>query len=653
MAEGRITQSQNGFEYYLRDSFLAAGQDSYAAPPSQDPDLFESLLNILPGQRGVLSRRWGYGLLNNAGIGADTFDKISLYDSDSGNLRYLILANNTAAEGPNGFGVIKAVTENGAAYYTITGPSAASRVPKSLCSREYLYISDGISADLVKWDGTAIASSVSKWGIDAPATAISVGVPVAGAVTLTKGRKYYAVFVNENSVHLSDLSPVSASTGPVDTKNIPLSSIPVSADAQVTKVYILATGDAGDETKLYQLGSVNNGVTTFTDTIPETTLLAGNVYLELNDQGLEIGVTDNQPPPNADFFTRHKGRLCAGLNQYIYFSKSLDELVTSTGAVTGRYEECWPASYVLDISEGAESIRGILSDGTTLYVGTEKHIRQILGDGPLNFQKPEILFNEVGVVNQEVWQIGFSEGNPVGAFWLTPDLKIIESDFNTYQDIGRPIQNILNTINRSAVVAAAEAVCVSKSAYDFYALAVPTGNSTTCNTLLMYDLQAKIWFVWQLTDNIACQTFFVDTSGKPRWYFSSASDSKFYEIDSSYTRDRIATNTPVDFTSSARTSWLNLGMPDSRKILQQLEVGTADPSMTIDIHGAQRISDFSSPLVVRSGGGLSTSPFREYKLYLAANTSTGKWYRMTFNSSANVDTFLDYFQLEFIPFHRS
>src|SRR2546429_4298334 len=43
-----------------------------------------------------------------------------------------------------------------------------------------------------------------------------------------------------------------------------------------------------------------------------------------------------------------------------------------------------------DISEQAETVVGLLSDGETLWVATERAIRRIIGDSPSNFQKPEI-----------------------------------------------------------------------------------------------------------------------------------------------------------------------------------------------------------------------------------------------------------------------
>ena len=45
---------------YTRSRFTAAGLDNYTQPPTQNPDLFMQLLNVMPPITGVLQRRWGY-----------------------------------------------------------------------------------------------------------------------------------------------------------------------------------------------------------------------------------------------------------------------------------------------------------------------------------------------------------------------------------------------------------------------------------------------------------------------------------------------------------------------------------------------------------------------------------------------------------------
>src|SRR4029077_16866070 len=243
-------------------------------------------------------------------------------------------------------------------------------------------------------------------------------------------------------------------------------------------VLILATADGNDETTLFLIGTVPNGTSTFSDTMPDAisptfttgaTLLTQPVYQETDSVGQLHGVANNNPPPTADFPVKHKGRLYMALGHNIYFSKSLDDTTTSSGIITGKWEEAWPATNAIDLSEFSETVRALMSDGETLWIATERNIRRLIGDGPLNFQKPEIQFNETGVLNPEVWKVVFYEGQPVGTMWMTPDLRVMSSDFNTYQDVGTPIQDVLNSVNPAALNAA-HAVFYSKQAFDLYIL---------------------------------------------------------------------------------------------------------------------------------------------------------------------------------------
>jgi hypothetical protein len=45
--------------------------------------------------------------------------------------------------------------------------------------------------------------------------------------------------------------------------------------------------------------------------------------------------------------------MCSG--QQLIFSKSLADVITSTGTVTSVYEEAWPANNYFDVSAGAEA----------------------------------------------------------------------------------------------------------------------------------------------------------------------------------------------------------------------------------------------------------------------------------------------------------
>jgi hypothetical protein len=62
MAEARLIPFDDEIVMfrYVRDSWHVAGVDNFTQPPTQNPDLFEILTNVMPPVTGVFLRRWGY-----------------------------------------------------------------------------------------------------------------------------------------------------------------------------------------------------------------------------------------------------------------------------------------------------------------------------------------------------------------------------------------------------------------------------------------------------------------------------------------------------------------------------------------------------------------------------------------------------------------
>src|SRR5262249_25393611 len=155
-----------------------------------------------------------------------------------------------------------------------------------------------------------------------------------------------------------------------------------SADPQIDTVLLLATADGNDETTLYLLGKVPNGTTTFNDTIPDSlsssytsgpTLLTQPLYQDTDAFGNLHGLANNLPPPiGLNYIINHKGRIYGAVGRTLYYSKNLDDVTTADGLITCKWEEAWPSINQFDISQQAETIRGLLSDGETLWIGTER-----------------------------------------------------------------------------------------------------------------------------------------------------------------------------------------------------------------------------------------------------------------------------------------
>lgn len=481
---------------------------------------------------------------------------------------------------------------------------------------------------------------------------ITIGADVAGAVTLTLGRIYTYAFRNPATGHVSDIAPFSNSTGPKSARNLPLSGIGVSTDPQVTRKVILATSDGGDLSTLYLLAEVDNATTTLTDNVAEIDLLTRDIFLETSDDGIEVGITDNTPPPGQTTLpTKHRGRLYMCSGQQLIFSKSLGDVITSTGTITSVYEESWPANNYFDISAGAETPRALLSDGQVLYIGTERAIHRLFGSGPDDFDEPDIIFNDVGVLNQEVWVKCFLEGSPIGTCWLTPDNRVIASDFNSYKDVGYDVQTTLSSINSSVVEDVACATFVAQPGLDLYILAIPTGSNTFCDTLLVFNLRRKTWVTWTLTDQVTSLLAIVSSAGIPKILFGVGGTQKLYNFDTTTFKDRLDDG-EVSFLATARTVWLDLGDMRGRKHINEVEVVGSDPFLQLKVEGATVSSEFIAPTTVKDTSFLSLSPFGDRKLYLASSTTKDRYYRFTFTSNGDSQRFMDGYSIETIPLHR-
>jgi hypothetical protein len=484
----------------------------------------------------------------------------------------------------------------------------------------------------------------------------------AGNITLLSGRVYYYVFLNTSTGTTSSLSQASLSTGPITSKQVSLSTIGVSSDTQVDTVVILATADGGDQTTLFEAGRVPNGATTFVDNTPDAltsavssgpSLFTNNVWQNTDSIGILHGVAANNPPPvAADFPTKHKGRLYMAKGNVLFFSKSLGECTTATGLVTSKWEEAWPAVNQIDLSEFAETISGVLSDGDTLWIGTERAIHRLLGDGPLNFAEPEIAFNETGLLNQETWKIVFVEGQPVGAIWVTPDLRVMFSDFNTYTDIGTPVRDRLAAVPPDQTVLM-HGCFVTKGPADYYMLYLPSGE------VLVYNLKARTWVIWQPPDVASASLFNIAGDGTPQWYWITVGTNLINLWDDSTFLDktptRFFTPTPAGYDAIFQTSWLDFGDTSIRKALNQILLTSGDLACTVLIEGANLTSQFSVPEIIKDTTTAVLGPLGESYIPLASGVSRHKWLRFTFTSPASTtqtQDFLSGFSVETVPLFR-
>jgi hypothetical protein len=455
---------------------------------------------------------------------------------------------------------------------------------------------------------------------------------------------------NANTGHFSDISEASASTGPALSAQINL-LLATSNDPQVTHKYLLATADGNDPSILYQVAELVNGgggdVITYTDNLAETTLLLNQIFLFTDQFGNEFGITLNDPPPSGSLCIKHQGRLwmagVSGATHSIFFSKSIDDLTLPDGFIAGKYEEAWPGNNYFDISDGAESVNGLLSDGQTLYIGSQFHIRRLTGNDPVNFSIPQIVHPYVGVLNQEVWQLVYTQGSPAGAMWLTPDFRIIQSDFNTYIDVGAPIQDILNNLQSTANTLA-HGVFVAQGEYDLFILAVPYLQSTYCDYHLIYDLRHQKWFVWAPSNGSLALQYNVTNAGQPQWLFVDGVQGTLNQYNSNATDDN-----GTAFNVTLVTSWLGLGEPGHRKLINEVDF-SGDPAIQLTILGALTAADFRIPKIAVSTTTAVVGPLGTQKFFVAARGSDKyRYYKFVFQSNSLLPIVLNAYNVEIVP----
>jgi hypothetical protein len=525
----------------------------------------------------------------------------------------------------------------------------------------------GVSIEAFNSGSTAYTLNVDSIAVEVFCAGGSITFTTNTATTnivLLNGRVYTYAFQNSSTLTTSDLGPFSVTTGPLTGNQVNLTNIPVSTDPQVDTVLLLATLDGGDETTLYLLGTVPNGTTTFIDTMPDSlsstyivgpTLETQPLYQDTDYFGNLHGIADNATPPvGLNYMVKHKGRLYGAVGRALYYSKNLDDVTTANGLITCRFEEAWPTINTFDISETAETIQGLMSDGETLWIATETAIRRLIGDSPSNFQVPEIQFNDVGLFNQDTWKVVFFEGQPVGTMWLTKDFKVMMSDFNTYEDVGKPIQDVLNTINNipgpgsvhggsGLVPPIVHASYVSKGPADYYMLHIPTGSDFRPNLVCVFDLRKKKWFIWEPTDFITTSLFLVDASGNPRWLFG-ASETDFpvthsyqYEWIQGLFQDEVNSGlfrTPVSYPVTIQTTWQDMGDYGLRKFVNQIIPTTGDNSnLTVMVEAASNEQDFNSPTIVVPPTVVSPAPIPDDVFVpLASGPGHHRSFRFTFMS---------------------
>jgi hypothetical protein len=240
--------------------------------------------------------------------------------------------------------------------------------------RNTVFMCNGVDAK--KWDG----SSLSKWGIDAPALAPTVGL-TTGSLSPQSGYRYVFVYRNNTTGHVSTASPITASTSQQTSKDFTLTGAR-STDPQVDKVEIYRTKDGGS--LFLYLATIDNPVAgdwTYTDSSADALL---------NELIVAPTAHLNDPvPAGANNIAFHIGRLWVSAENYVYFAGGPD-------TTNGSPEEAFPPANVFTFPN---KVTALASTSEGLLVFTASDLFVIRGKDLFSFYSQKVMSN-FGVLDQ-------------------------------------------------------------------------------------------------------------------------------------------------------------------------------------------------------------------------------------------------------------
>jgi hypothetical protein len=200
-------------------------------------------------------------------------------------------------------------------------------------------------------------TTLETFGIVAPSTAPTLAGGGAGTPTGTYEAR--VTYYNSNTGHESSAGPTS-STVTVTADEIDFTSVPVSADSQVThrRIYIR---NVNSQANFYQAGTIaDNSTTTFTWDAADTTLVTRGPDEDENDP----------PPTGVRVLAWHRARMFVADDTKLYYSK------------VGFPEAFDPENYEYVAPNDGQKITALFSYGDLLLVFKERALYGLFGVDP-------------------------------------------------------------------------------------------------------------------------------------------------------------------------------------------------------------------------------------------------------------------------------
>lgn len=207
----------------------------------------------------------------------------------------------------------------------------------------------------------------------------------SGSLTPLTGYRWYYAYLNSTTGMPSNVSPISASSGPQTSKEFLLQGTG-SADPQVDQIAIYRNVDGGGF--WFQVGTVTNpGNTTwnFTDNVADTAL---NTQISA-----PIGLLNSLPPAGLTGLEFHAGRAWGFVGNILYYSVGPDNAAALNILLNAVSAEGWPPLNNIPFDA---PITRVKSTNVGLLVFTTRDIWLVSGQDLTTFN-PTRIFANVGL----------------------------------------------------------------------------------------------------------------------------------------------------------------------------------------------------------------------------------------------------------------
>jgi hypothetical protein len=263
-------------------------------------------------------------------------------------------------------------------------------------------------------------------------------------LTAAIGFTYYYAFVNSETGHVSNVSPLSSSTGIIAGQQVTISGVgmqntpsgPYGQDPQVDSLEIFRNTDGGGF--WYLLATIPNpgtatspGTWTYTDTTPDADL----------DTAISapIGLLNSLPPAGLVDLDYFEGRLFGSVGNFLYYNTAADNASLLNVTQNGVPSESWIPTNFIPFNA---PITRIVAVGSGLIVCTTLDTWLVEGQNLLNggFNPRKILANH----GLRFYSLLSYDGSTV--YMYTSDRQSLQLSSNSGSvEVGFPIGDLLET----------------------------------------------------------------------------------------------------------------------------------------------------------------------------------------------------------------